>query len=139
MQSFSRSRLWLFASIMLICNAGAFAQEATPDTNATTDRRRRGHDCAQPCSTCCTGVPICRQRQGSCAQVNASSIDQNIELMIRVVQGKPGTVSLGLKGAAEVLSVTGELIESWSVRSKGEEKFIDLQLKPAAEPPGVKT
>jgi hypothetical protein len=63
-------------------------------------------------------------------QVTPASLDQSVELKIRVLQGKPGVVSIGLLGAGEVKEVAGELIESWSVRSKGGERFLDLQLKP---------
>lgn len=70
-------------------------------------------------------------------QVTATSIDQDIELTIRVVQGKPGTVTLGFNGTGEVVSVAGERIESWSVRSKGDEKYLDLQLNTAGEQPAA--
>ncbi len=68
-------------------------------------------------------------------QVNPDSIGQTIELMIRVVQGRPGTVTLGLNGPGEVVDVAGDAIESWSMRSKGEDKYFDLQLKAVGEQP----
>lgn len=68
-------------------------------------------------------------------QVTATSIDQNVKLTIRVVQGKPDTVTLGFNGTGEVVSVAGDRIESWSVRSKGDEKYLDLKLNTAGEQP----
>ena len=62
-------------------------------------------------------------------QVATASLDQNVEVKIRVLQGKPGVVSIGLLGAGEVKEVVGEFIDSWSVRSKGGERFLELQLK----------
>ncbi len=134
MQTLRLLRSLSFIVLLWCWTHSAFAQEATPDTNATTVGDGAATIVLSPARPAAPAFLYAVSAKAH-AQVNASSIDQNIELMIRVVQGKPGTVSLGLKGAAEVLSVTGELIESWSVRSKGEEKFIDLQLKPAAEPP----
>jgi hypothetical protein len=63
------------------------------------------------------------------AQVGLNSVEQSIELKVRVLQGKGGTVSLGLLGAGEVKEVTGDQIESWAVRSQGGERFLDLKLK----------
>lgn len=63
-------------------------------------------------------------------QVSPTALEQTVELKIRVLQGKPGTVSIGLVGVGDVKEVMGEFIESWSVRSKGGERFIELQLKP---------
>jgi hypothetical protein len=63
-------------------------------------------------------------------QVTPTSLEQTIELKIRVLQGKPSVVSIGLNGPGEVKELTGELIDSWSVRSKGGERFLELQLKP---------
>lgn len=63
-------------------------------------------------------------------QMTATNLSQSIELKIRVLQGKPNLVSLGLIGPGEIKEVTGEFIESWSVRSKAGERYIELQLKP---------
>lgn len=63
-------------------------------------------------------------------QVNPSSVEQTVDLKVRVLQGKPGVVSIGLVGPGEVKEVACEFIESWSVRSKGGERFLELQLKP---------
>ncbi len=40
-------------------------------------------------------------------QVDSTAIEQSIELSIKVVQGKPTTLTLGLNGPGDVVEVTG--------------------------------
>ncbi len=62
------------------------------------------------------------------ARVGSKKIEQTIEARIKVVQGKANTVSLGINGPGEVLSVSGENLSSWSVRTQDGARFLDLQL-----------
>lgn len=66
-------------------------------------------------------------------RVGMDAIEQTIELSIRVVQGKGSQVSLGLRGDGDVVEVTGEGILSWSVRTAGDERFLELQLAKSDE------
>ncbi len=62
-------------------------------------------------------------------QVNSRTIEQTIQLDIRVVQGKGETVSLGLSGPGEVVDVQGDGIVSWAVRTVGAQRFLDVIVK----------
>lgn len=54
-------------------------------------------------------------------------IDSEIKLAIRIVQGRPELITLGLAGSGEVVEVTGEGLRDWSVRKAGEKRFLDLR------------
>ncbi len=122
-----------FIAAVWCCTYMAFAQDANP-ASSTTTVDGAATIVLSPARPAEPAFLYAISSQAN-VQVNAASIDQQIELTIRVVQGKPGTVTMGLNGPAEVISIAGDMIESWSVRSKGEEKFIDLQLKSAGEQP----
>lgn len=61
----------------------------------------------------------------------ANAITAEIRLALRVVQGRPEVLSLGLGGAGEVTEVRGEGLRDWSVRQAGDKRFLDL--RPALE------
>jgi hypothetical protein len=66
-------------------------------------------------------------------RVNAESIEQTIQLQVRIVQGEPlkgESISLGLGGVGDVIDVQGEAIGSWSVRTVDKLRYLDLGLKP---------
>jgi hypothetical protein len=66
-------------------------------------------------------------------RVGAKTIEQMIQLSLRIVQGETSqseTVSLGLGGVGSVVDVQGEAIASWAVRTVGSQRFLDIQLKP---------
>ncbi|MFN8740206.1 MAG: hypothetical protein ACK5YR_09830 [Pirellula sp.] len=69
----------------------------------------------------------------STATVDSSSVKQSLKLEIRAVQGKWGSVSLGLAGVGEITNVIGGGITSWAVRVSGEERFLDLQIQTEAK------
>ncbi len=62
------------------------------------------------------------------AQVGSESIEQTIEVAIRVVQGDAKTVSFGINGEDQVTDVQGEGLKSWSVRQEGAQRFLDLHV-----------
>ena len=69
------------------------------------------------------------------ARVDLKTIEQSIQLQLRIVQGNMNqseTVSLGLGGVGDVLDVQGDSIASWAVRTVDSQRFLDLQLKPIA-------
>ncbi len=69
-------------------------------------------------------------------RVGVKDIDQSIKLQLRIVQGEAirgETVSLGLGGTGEVIDVQADSIASWSVRTTGSQRFLDLQFKPIAK------
>ncbi|MFG0254596.1 MAG: hypothetical protein ACF787_05800, partial [Rhodopirellula sp. JB053] len=66
-------------------------------------------------------------------RVGEKEITQSIELTVKVVQGKPGTVSYGLRGNGRVVSVKSDELLSWSVRQTGGERLLDLRVKEDAE------
>ncbi len=69
----------------------------------------------------------------STATVDSSTVKQSFKLEIRAVQGKWGSVSLGIAGVGEITNVIGGGITSWAVRVAGEERFLDLQIQSEAK------
>ncbi|MEO7099419.1 MAG: hypothetical protein ABI162_08665, partial [Luteolibacter sp.] len=62
------------------------------------------------------------------AHVGLSEITGEQHLAFHIHQGKPMTLSLGLSGAGEVISVTGEGLRDWSVRvAEGGARFLDVR------------
>ncbi len=49
------------------------------------------------------------------------------QLAVRVVQGRPEVITLGLNGDAEVTGVTGDGLRDWSVRQADGKRFLDLR------------
>ncbi len=68
-------------------------------------------------------------------KVEAERIEQTIELTIKIVQGDAKTLSFGLTGNGEVISVQDENLVSWAVRQEGDKRFLDLHLKEDATDP----
>jgi hypothetical protein len=62
------------------------------------------------------------------AQVGLDRIEQTIQLTIKLIQGKPKSVSVGLNGEGEVVSVESPQLRSWSIRREGDQRFLELQL-----------
>jgi hypothetical protein len=62
-------------------------------------------------------------------KLGPAGIEQVIQTAIRVIQGKADRISLGLNGAAQVIDVTDEHLQSWSVRNEGAQRYLELQLK----------
>lgn len=63
------------------------------------------------------------------AEITTERLEQVIQLTSHVVQGKAKTLSFGLAGVGEVVSVQGEQLRSWSVRREGAERMLDLHLQ----------
>ncbi|HEY1107790.1 MAG TPA: hypothetical protein VGE76_04130, partial [Opitutaceae bacterium] len=47
---------------------------------------------------------------------------------LRLVQGTPEVLTLGLEGDGEVVDVSGSKLRDWAVRKDGDERFLDLRL-----------
>ncbi len=62
-------------------------------------------------------------------KVGESSVEQTIQIQVRVLQGKGEMISLGLGGEGEVIEVQGDSIVSWSVRKVDTQRYLDLQWK----------
>lgn len=60
------------------------------------------------------------------ANVGLDRIAQDIDVTLKVVQGKAETVSLGINGDAQVIDVKGDKLQSWGVRQEGGNRFLDL-------------
>ncbi|TWU42660.1 YfgM family protein [Novipirellula artificiosorum] len=63
------------------------------------------------------------------AKVSTDYIEQSIDVAIRVIQGDAKTLSFGLRGEGQVISVEGDNVLSWSVRQVGSDRFLDLHLE----------
>ncbi|MEO1529528.1 MAG: hypothetical protein AAFX06_29240 [Planctomycetota bacterium] len=66
-------------------------------------------------------------------KVGAERIEQDIRLNIKIVQGKPDTLSFGINGGGTVKEVSGDGLVSWSVRQSDAGRFLDLQVKEDVE------
>ncbi|MEM9481601.1 MAG: hypothetical protein AAGA58_18275, partial [Verrucomicrobiota bacterium] len=53
----------------------------------------------------------------------------DVSLLLKVIQGKPETLTLGLNGSGDVVGVSGEGLTAWSVRSEGGKRFLDLRVE----------
>ena len=62
------------------------------------------------------------------ARVGLADVTSEQQLVLRVHQGRPEVLSLGLGGTGEIVSVTGDGLRDWSVRvdAKGA-RFLDLR------------
>ena len=61
--------------------------------------------------------------------VSATKINQNIPITLKILQGKPELLTLGLDGAGEIISVKGAGLADWAVRTSadGKQRFLDLK------------
>ncbi|MFA7234301.1 MAG: hypothetical protein WC076_09330 [Terrimicrobiaceae bacterium] len=64
-------------------------------------------------------------------RLGADEITGEIKVAIRVVQGRPEVITLGLNGSGEVVEVKGDGLRDWSVRQAEGKRFLDL--RPALE------
>ncbi len=62
------------------------------------------------------------------AQIGAESIEQSIDVVIKIVQGAAVTLSFGINGDDQVIDVQSEQLKSWSVRREGVLRFLDLHV-----------
>lgn len=119
------------AILILTCSPNA-AQEAQPPDKATIGASI-GEDGTGKIIVEARGelpkVPVF-YTAGADAMVNVrpGRIEQEIRLAARIIQGKAETLTFGLSGSGEVVSVSGDGIQSWSVRREGEARFLDLRL-----------
>jgi len=66
-------------------------------------------------------------------RISAAESAGDLRVKLRVVQGKPDTLTLGLAGDGEVTGVVGAGLRDWAVRQGGAGKrFLDLRLEPGA-------
>lgn len=59
-------------------------------------------------------------------RIGAKRIDYKFTLNLRVLQGEPKVLSVGLLGEGEITAVIGE-VESWAVRQEGDQRFLDVR------------
>jgi len=69
-------------------------------------------------------------------RLGAGEITSEIKIAIRVVQGRPEVITLGLIGNGEVMAVEGNGLRDWSVRKAGGKRFLDLRPVLAEGQPG---
>jgi hypothetical protein len=62
------------------------------------------------------------------AQVGPETIEQAIEVAVRIIQGDAKTVSFGINGEDQITDVQGEGLKSWSVRQEAARRFLDLHV-----------
>ena len=60
-------------------------------------------------------------------RLGADEITAEIKVGIRVVQGRPETITLGLNGSGDVIEVKGEGLRDWAVRQVEGKRFLDLR------------
>jgi hypothetical protein len=132
MKSFATS-IVLFAAIGLLQLRSTAAdlpppEGATVSTDLTPDHGRiiveaRGLPAPAPVFYAVTASQV--------LQLGAAGIRGEMQVRVRVLQGKPQVLTLGLSGEGDVTEVTGATLQSWSVRrpvGAEETRFLDLQL-----------
>ncbi|MEI6493170.1 MAG: hypothetical protein WCO94_11530 [Verrucomicrobiota bacterium] len=60
-------------------------------------------------------------------RLGADEITGEIKLVIRVVQGRPEVITLGVSGVGDVGEVKGDGLRDWSVRQAGGKRFLDMR------------
>ena len=60
-------------------------------------------------------------------RLGADEIIVEIKVAVRVVQGRPEVITLGLNGGGDVVEVKGDGLRDWSVRQDGGKRFLDLR------------
>ena len=64
------------------------------------------------------------------ATAMAERFTGDIDLKVRVLQGRPEILTIGLSGDGEVSGVSGSELASWSVRKESDgSRFLDLKPK----------
>lgn len=63
------------------------------------------------------------------ATIGTERVEQVVRLAIKVIQGDARTLSFGLNGQGKVTAVTSDQLISWSERTVGSTRFLDLHLK----------
>ncbi|MEM7473591.1 MAG: hypothetical protein AAF483_01225 [Planctomycetota bacterium] len=66
-------------------------------------------------------------------QVGKDLVLQTIDIDVKILQGKPKTITFGLNGPGDVKEVQGENVDSWSVRQKDGKRFLDLHVSKEVE------
>lgn len=59
-------------------------------------------------------------------RVDPDAVTGEIRLTLRILQGRPKVLTLGLAGGGDVMDVTGEGLGAWAVRQSGGRRFLDL-------------
>ena len=59
--------------------------------------------------------------------LGTDEITAEIKVAVRVVQGRPDVITLGLNGGGDVVEVKGDGLRDWAVRQDGGKRFLDLR------------
>ena len=59
--------------------------------------------------------------------LGTDEITAEIKVAVRVVQGRPEVITLGLNGGGDVVEVKGDGLRDWAVRQDGGKRFLDLR------------
>lgn len=62
------------------------------------------------------------------AQAGLKTIDQTIDLKVKVVQGDAKTMSFGINGGDQIVDVQGENLKAWAIREEATNRFLDLHV-----------
>ncbi|MEM7013919.1 MAG: hypothetical protein AAF585_20860, partial [Verrucomicrobiota bacterium] len=62
------------------------------------------------------------------ATIGGKRVNQTIAIGVKVIQGEAETISLGINGAAQVMEVSGDGVQAWSVRRQGNQRFLDVKV-----------
>ncbi len=107
--------------LMLICAAWpipAFSQDSDETTGAKLILETRTPP-PKP-------EPLYTAQVKSQSEFGENSAKHAFEVRIVSVRGKTESASLEIRGAGEILNVTGAAVQAWSVRRTGEERFLDV-------------
>ena len=128
----TQATIWLLAILCLSC----FGQEPSTE-NLASEPPSDAHTIILSPAHAKPPAFLYAANSKSEVMVGATSIEQNIQIQVRIVQGEGETVSLALNGSGEVIAVEGETMTSWAVRTADSQRFLDLHFKPNSGDPSV--
>jgi hypothetical protein len=127
----------LAAAALLAAAVGSFAAaSAGGDAQVTTSITPEGGRIVLTAQ----GVPAPTQVIFSASadtnvQLGAAEVTSDTDLTLRIVQGRPEVLSLGLTGEGDVTDVVGLGLRDWAVRRANGKRFLDIRVSQFADGP----
>jgi hypothetical protein len=104
--------------------ASAFSQSANVSTEITPGG---GHLVVEAHGVPTPAPLFFSVRATNVIHLGANEVAGEIALDVRIVQGRPEVLTLGVQGAGEVVAVTGDGLRDWAVRETKDGRFLDLR------------
>jgi len=116
----------LIASLALV--RPVFSQSTADRANVSADvTPGGGHLVVEAHGVAPEAPPFFSATVASTVRLGAEEVVGEMKVDVRIVQGRPKVLTLGLNGAGEVVEVSGEGLRDWAVRREGGGRFLDLR------------